>query len=218
MLYGHSMATPTVEDLRRFWTTRSDFGADRTGLVVANLIAEGKPATPEALAAETGLGIEDVTAGIEAARQHGVEVENGAIVGAALTLRPTQHRFRVRGHALYTWCGFDALFLPIALGERAEAGSRCPVTGTEIRLIVEPDGTVSAVTPASVVVGIVGDEVASSCASTGPASAVCTQMPFFASRDTGERWLADHPGVAIVDLDEARMVARAYVEAMVARP
>jgi hypothetical protein len=36
-------------------------------------------------------------------------------------------------------------------------------------------------------------------------------MPFFASREAGERWLADHPGVAIVDLDDARSIARAYV-------
>jgi hypothetical protein len=38
-------------------------------------------------------------------------------------------------------------------------------------------------------------------------------MPFFASRDAGHRWLVDHPGVAIVDLDTAREIARAYVAA-----
>lgn len=143
----------------------------------------------------------------------GVEVEDGAIVGAALTLRPTSHRFRVRGHDLYTWCGFDALFLPILLGERAEMTSTCPVSGVAIRLTIEADGTVSAATPAEVVGGIVGEDVMSCCTAAGADSDICTQMPFFASRDAGERWLADHPGIAIVDLDSAREIARAYVDA-----
>jgi hypothetical protein len=70
---------------------------------------------------------------IETAHRCGAEIEDGAIVGIALSLRPTRHRFRVRGHDLYTWCGFDALFLPIILGERAGVASTCLVTGAEIR-------------------------------------------------------------------------------------
>lgn len=64
--------------------------------------------------------------------------------------------------------------------------------------------------PDTAVVGIVGDEIIS--AVSGPDAEDCTQMPFFASREAGERWLADHPGVAIVDLDDARAIARAYVQ------
>jgi len=64
------------------------------------------------------------------------------------------------------------------------------------------------------VVGIVGQQVTSCCTTTGPQSEVCTQMPFFASRDAGERWQADHPGVAIVDLDDARSIAHAYVDSL----
>jgi hypothetical protein len=41
--------------------------------------------------------------------------------------------------------------------------STCPVTGARIRLAVEPDGTVSAATPADVVVGIIGREITSCC-------------------------------------------------------
>jgi Alkylmercury lyase len=46
----------------------------------------------------------------------------------------------------------------------------------------------------------------------GPGSAICSQMPLFASREAGERWQVGHPGVGIVDLDEAREIARAYVQ------
>ena len=69
----------------------------------------------------------------------------------------------------------------------------------------------TAVEPSTVVVGIVGEEVLSCCAVSGPDSEICTQMPFFASREAGERWQRDHPAVAIVDLDDAREVAHAYV-------
>jgi alkylmercury lyase len=205
------MSTPSVADLHAAWSRR-EISTSNASRAATNLLADRQPATPKALAAATGLSIDQVQSYIVNARRAGAEVEDGAIVGLALTLRPTAHRFRVRGNDLYTWCGFDALFLPIMLGEPAQVASTCPVTGTEIRLTVEPDGTVSAVTPATVVVGIVGEEVTSCCSVAGPDSQICTQMPFFASREAGERWLAGHPGVAVVDLEDACEIARAYVQ------
>jgi hypothetical protein len=86
------------------------------------------------------------------------------------------------------------------------------VTGTEIGFTVEPDGTVCAAMPNTTVVGIVGEEVTSCFAVAGPGSKICTQMPFFASRDAGQRGQTDHPVVAIVNLRDAREVARTYVQ------
>jgi hypothetical protein len=57
-----------------------------------------------------------------------------------------------------------------------------------------------------------GDDIPSCCPSTRPQSAVCAQMPIFASRDAAQRWLSDHPGVAILDLQDASEIARAYAE------
>ncbi|MPZ25940.1 MAG: alkylmercury lyase [Micromonosporaceae bacterium] len=205
------MSTPTIASLKAAWSRR-DYSTNRASRGAVDLLANGRPVTPEALAGRTGMSVDQARAHVGRIRAEGAEVVDGAIVGLALTLHPTGHRFRVRGHDLYTWCGFDALFLPIMLGERAEATSTCPVTGAEIQLTVQPDGTVSAATPGTVVVGIVGEEVTSCCSVAGPDSAICAQMPFFASREVGERWLPGHPGVAIVDLDEAREIARAYVE------
>jgi alkylmercury lyase len=205
------MSTPTMNELQATWTRRRTQTNRGASAAVVRLLAEGRPVTLEALAIATGWSAEQVAGYVENTRRSGVEVEDGAIVGLALTLRPTAHRFRVRGNDLYTWCGFDALFLPIVLREPAEVASTCPVTGAEIRLRVEADGKVSAAVPEAVVVGVVGEEVTSCCSVAGPGSAICTQMPFFADREAGERWLADHPGVAIVDLDQAGEIARAYV-------
>jgi hypothetical protein len=99
----------------------------------AGLLADARPVTAEAPAAATGEPLAQARAHIEAAAGLGYEVEDGALVGAALTLRPTRHRFRLRGHDLYTWCGFDALFLPIMLGEQAEVASTCPITAPTSR-------------------------------------------------------------------------------------
>lgn len=204
------MNTPTITDLKTTWSRR-DYSTNEASRATIDLLADGRPVTLEGLAAATGLSVDQVRSHIENVRTEGVEIEDGAIVGLTLTLRTTAHRFRVRGNDLYTWCGYDALFVPIILGERAEVASTCPVTGDDIQLIVEPDGTVSTVTPDTVAVGLVGEEVIACCAVAGPDSEICTQMPFFASRQAGERWQADHPGVAILDLDQAREVARAYV-------
>lgn len=207
------VVTPTLAELKATWSRRDDSttSASQAGI---NMLADGEPVTAATLAEAIGVSIDQAESYIDDAKRVSVEVEDGAgaVVGAALTLRPTRHRFRVRGNDLYTWCGFDALFLPIILGERAEVASTCPVTGAEIRLTVEADGTVSAANPSPIVVGIVGEEITSCCTVSGPDSEICTQMPFFASGDAGERWVADHPGVAIVSLADAREVARAYVD------
>jgi alkylmercury lyase len=205
-----SASTPTVDELRDFWG-RQDLIAEAALRNGINLLANGQPVSPEALAAVMGIPLKDACSYIDLARSTGLEVENGAVVGAVLTLRPTPYRFHVRGNDLYTWCGFDALFLPIMLGEPAQVASTCPVTGTPIRLTVQADGTVSDVTPGTVVVGIVGEQITASCSVVGPDSAICSQMPFFVSREAGERWRADHPGVAIVDLNDARSIGCAYV-------
>ena len=205
------MSTPTVAELQAAWGRR-DYSTNDASRAGIDLLADGKPVTATMLAGAIGVSVDEARSYIENVQRMGVEVEDGAVVGAALTLRPTQHRLRVRGNDLYSWCGFDALFLPIMLGERAEVTSTCPVTGEAIRLTVEPDGTVSSAEPSTVVVGIVGEEVLSCCSVSGPDSDDCTQMPFFASREAGERWLADHPGVAVVDPDDAREIARAYVQ------
>lgn len=209
------MRTPTITDLAATWRRRASTDqAALAGRAIIDLLANGRPVPPEALARATGTGVEQARAQVQSARGRGAEVtEDGAVAGLALTLRPTGHRFRVRGNDLFTWCGFDALFLPILLGEPAQVGSTCPVTGAGIRLRVQPDGRVSTANPATVVVGIVGGAVTSCCPVAGPGSAICTQMPLFASRAAAQRWLPDHPGVSILDLNQARRVARAYVEA-----
>lgn len=208
------MSTPTLEELHRTWSGRATdrLVGERDPFTAAVLdrLADGRPATADHLAARTGHPRESVQRRIAEAARVGYEVRDGAVVGAALTLNPTEHRFRVRGHDLYTWCGFDALFLPLLLDERAAVRSTCPVTGEVIGLTVEPDGTITELTPATAHVAVVGPAIADCCGATGPGSAVCTQMPLLSAADTAETWVAGRHGVAVVDLATGMEIARSY--------
>lgn len=43
---------------------------------------------------------------------------------------------------------------------------------------------------------------------TGPTSATCSQMHFFAHPESAASWTAHHPGVEILTIEEAERVAR----------
>ena len=44
----------------------------------------------------------------------------------------------------------------------------------------------------------------------GPESQRCSQMLFFASRNTAETWIKDHPGVAILPVEVVYQMAREF--------
>lgn len=147
--------------------------------------------------------------------------EDGNIVGmGGLTIRETTHRFDVGNRRLYTWCALDTLFLPRLLMETAEIESACPITRTQIRLRVSPDG-IERADPTGTVVSLVPTEVSElwstretdvgNCAPNssdrnrlfGIQGSFCSQVHFFRSREDAARWLPDHPGAVIVSLEEA---------------
>jgi alkylmercury lyase len=59
--------------------------------------------------------------------------EAGRVVGIhGLTLRPTRHRFDVAGRPRNTWCAFDSVGIPAALGLDAVARTDCPTCGAKV--------------------------------------------------------------------------------------
>ncbi len=127
-------------------------------------------ATSEELAAATGRSAERIAALFRGLAAAGVEVDaDGNVVGAALTVRPTPHSFRVKDRDLYAWCALDALFLPGLLDETAEVESTCPTSGEEIRLTVSPE-CVEACHPATAVLTVVIPQTLGEAGGTGPTS------------------------------------------------
>jgi alkylmercury lyase len=81
----------------------------------------------ERLAAAAGWSVEGVEAALSA-QASAERDDQGHLVGLALTLRPTSHRFTVDGRNLFAWCASDTLMLPVMLGRPALVESTCPQT------------------------------------------------------------------------------------------
>ena len=181
------------------------------------LLAEGRPVTAEELAARTDLPLETVTDAFQEIKKRGGEFdEEDRIVGNALTLNPTTHRFVINDLTLYTWCSLDAIFLPGLLEETAEVESTCPVTGKRIQLTITPEG-VTQHSPAGTVLSIAVPGV--SCNRETPSDETdrarraresCQQMYFFHSRAAAEAWIRDYPGVVIFTVEEAWQLAKVH--------
>ncbi len=178
------------------------------------LLALGDPVSAERVAEVAGLALVDVQETFAKIKEQGGELDgDGNLVGLALTLNRTPHRFTVNGRILYTWCALDAVFMPGLLQETAVVESSCPTTGAPIRLRISPDG-IEEVVPETAVLSIAVPGLSCRCAGdaeekakTGPTSDGCSQMHFFASRTAGERWISSHPNTIIFTPDEAYRLA-----------
>jgi alkylmercury lyase len=90
----------------------------------------------------------------------------------------------------------------------ARVTSADPESGTLVRLVVTPDG-IERVEPQGAVVSFVLPDVDAFATSAGNMMAkFCHFIFFFASRQTGERWVAKHPGTFLYSLDAAFTLAK----------
>jgi alkylmercury lyase len=171
-------------------------------------LAEGQPVSPAQLADLWEMPLDQVRAILEQANARGrVEIDDrGNLIGAILSLNPTTHQVTIADRRLYAWCAFDALYAPGVVGKPAQIVSVDPVTDETIRVSMTSDG-VDNVQPESAVVTVVG---AGADMRSGPESARCTQMLFFGSRETAERWQRDHAGVSILTVDEVYEIAEKF--------
>lgn len=180
----------------------------RVTISTIQALAGGKPVSAEQLAEIWGMPLEQVQAvlaGAAAAGQAEVDAQ-GDLVGAVLSLNPTDHRIAMGGNQLYAWCAYDALYTPGVVGKTAQISSRDPVTGEPIGMTITPDG-VAEVQPEGTVVSVVGGDTDMR---GGPESPRCNQMLFFASRETAEQWLQGRAGVAILMPQEVFEIATQF--------
>lgn len=164
-------------------------------------IAKGSPVSPAQLANIWDMPLEQVQVILEQA-QAGGQVETndqGDVVGAVLSLNPTNHQVRMGNKSLYAWCAYDAIYSPCVVGIPAQIVSLDPISGERIRVSISPSG-VEKVEPKSTVVSIIS---AQEDMRGGPYSPRCTNMLFFGSRQSAEQWKKNKTGVAVLTLAEA---------------
>jgi alkylmercury lyase len=169
------------------------------------LLSEGRPVALERLAAAAGRPLQDVEAALD--EQTSAERDDQArLVGLALTLRPTPHRFTLDGRTLYAWCASDTLMLPVILGTAGLVESTCPQTGQPIRIELAPDAVERLDPPEAVMsavrpIGKLADV----------RTATCNHGQFFSSATASADWVRDHPDGYVYPVEEAFRLDREVI-------
>jgi alkylmercury lyase len=162
------------------------------------LLAEGEPVSAEMIGSKLGIPTNIAQSVFEGSRAKAQWDSEGRLIGSALTLVPTPHRFRIMDNDLYTWCAHDTIFLPGLLGMAAEVVSPDPLKGDLIKLVITPEGPETYIPNSAVLTIFQATEPA-----TGPESAVCANSHYFTSRVSAEAWSNNRPGVTIMTIEEA---------------
>jgi alkylmercury lyase len=182
----------------------------RAGIVLLKTLAKGEPVAVPQFAAALGVPVNEAEALVKDSELRRLihAGEDGRVVGFwGLTTAPTHHRFTINGHTLWAWCAGDTLFLPEALDETAAVESRDPESGELIRLTISP-ARIEAVEPKDVTVSFLRPDKVDFTSITQVWATACHHIFFFASRASGELWVANHPGKVLLSLDEAFTLSR----------
>jgi alkylmercury lyase len=172
-----------------------------------DLLARGKPASPEEIAAASGKSPEEVRATLN--RFPSAEWDDqGRVVGLGLTLQLTPHRLKLEGRTLFAWCALDALLFPVLLRQPASIESPCRGTGEPVHIEVTPTG-IETVEPPTAVVSIVAARNL-----TNFRRVSCNNTHFFSTPEAASRWLEKHPEATILPAEEAFRLGRLIAEGL----
>jgi alkylmercury lyase len=166
---------------------------------IHQLLLDGKPVPPERIAVHLGLAQEKVAALLKGAELD----QEGNVIGLGLSIVPTPHSYRIYGRQLYVWCAGDAVMFPVFHRVSAEIESPDPISGEKIRLTSTPEG-VKDVTPVTAVASWVPGKGSAENVRTR----FCNYINFFTSVETASQYVARHPGLIVVPLDQVFQAGR----------
>ncbi len=162
----------------------------------------GQPLAPVHLARRLQMSQENLAAHL--ARVPDTEFDTqGNIVGWGITLLPTQHRFLLKGHPLFTWCAFDTVLFPPLLQVEAQVQSVCEASGQPITFVATPEG-IADLLPATSVLSLILPAQRCDCVR----GTFCRQSLFFQSGEAASSWLALHPEAVLLSVEEAAVVGQ----------
>lgn len=176
----------------------------QAGLVLLKEVAKGEPVGIGQLTQALGTPVEmaEAVTRDSALSRFVYADKTGKIQGfVGLSVIPTHHQTTINKRKLWAWCAPDTLEHPQLLGQTAEIESRDPETGQLVHLTVSPD-RIETVDPADIVVSMSRPKRWDLTAADRIITSACHFHFFFASRDSGERWVAKHPETFLLSLEE----------------
>ncbi|WP_159587664.1 organomercurial lyase [Chelativorans xinjiangense] len=175
----------------------------QAGIALLRELARGEPVTTAQLAQALDTTVEAAAAVI----QHSPlspfvhTAEDGRIQRFfGLSVAPTHHQLTINGRRLWAWCAPDTLAYAELLGETAEIETRDPETGQLVRLTMSP-ARIEAVEPTDILVSWRRSDLWEATSAVQIIATACHFHFFFASRESGERWVAKHPETSLLSLD-----------------
>jgi alkylmercury lyase len=175
----------------------------RAGLVLLRELARGEPVAMAQLARALAKPAEAAEAFVtdSALSPFVHKDEGGRIQGFyGLSVTPTHHQLTINGSRLWAWCAPDTLLYPELLRATAVVETRDPETGELVRLTVSPD-QIEAMEPTEVVSSIRRPEAWDATSAARIMATACHFNFFFASRESGERWVEKQPETILQSLD-----------------
>lgn len=202
------MQQPALEAIAERLLAHSRSELDDLCLPILHQVSRGKPLTLTALGASLQMSQDELAQRLRQVPDTEFD-QQGDIVGWGVTMIATPHRFQIRQQSLFTWCAFDTVLFPPALGESAQVQSTCPVTDQPISFVATPEGLIKGLTPLSAVLSLIIPAERSEC---GRAT-FCDQSLLFQSEQAASIWLSTHPGALILSVEEAALVGSVVANA-----
>jgi alkylmercury lyase len=163
------------------------------------LLLEGKPVSPDRIAADLHRTQKEVADLIEGAELD----QDGNVVGFGLSIVPTRHSYQIDGRQFYVWCAGDAITFPLLHKKAAVIESPDPISGEKIKLTGTPEG-VQDVSPTTTVVSW----VPGTDSPDNIRSKFCNFTHFFTSPATASEYIAKHPGLVIVPIEQVFQIGQ----------
>lgn len=171
---------------------------------IYDLLSEGNPVSIEKVADSLDMEkdrVKNITDNWEGIYYN----DEGKIIGYwGLATEKMGHRFKIDGRTLYTWCAWDALFIPQIIGKTGEVESRDPGTKELVTLTVTPTDGVSKIEPAEAVISFMIPETEK--VRSDVIKIFCHYIHFFELKESAEEWKSKSDkksAILILPIDEA---------------
>ena len=173
----------------------------QVAIATYRLLSAGMPVSTLAIAGEVGIPTGRVELALNSwpgvYRNHVGDV--AGFWGLSTAPLDPEYLLQIEGKTSYAWCALDTLFIPRLIGDQVSVEATDPVTAQTVSLVVDSNG-VRELSPAQAVVSMVIPDAAFDY---NVIESFCHKVLFFASEESGRKWVAEHDGTMLLTVNEA---------------